>query len=250
MKQRVSLIIIPARLKSTRLEKKLLIEVKGKTILQYTYENAKKVKNSKVIVATDSEEILKRVENFGGKAVITPSTISSGTERVLYVVEKLKGDYSSIVNLQADEPLLRAQYIERAIELVEKQKYLVSSLCFKNTNYEDFINPNNVKVVIDNQDYALYFSRAPIPYQTKENFYFFFQHIGLYCYNPDFLPVFAKLKSYLERLERLEQLKMLENGYRIKMAVIEEETIGIDTKEDIIKFNKFLEEKKWQNSSL
>ncbi len=242
MTKEKTLIIIPARLKSTRLEKKLLIEVKGKTILEYTYNNAKKVRNSSVIVATDSKEIAAITESFGGKAVITPETLSSGTERVLYVVERLKGNYRSIVNLQADEPLLKAEYIERAVDLVEKHRYLISSLAFKNTNYEEFLDPNNVKVILDNDNYALYFSRAPIPYQTKDNFYFFFHHVGLYCYNPDFLHVFGRLKSYLEELERLEQLKILENGYRIKIALIDEKTVGIDTKDDLIKFNKILEE--------
>jgi len=111
-------IIIPARLKSTRLEKKLLIKVKEKTILEYTYINAKKVKDSVVFIATDSKEILEEAENFGAKAVLTPNTLSSGTERVLFVAEKLKKDYKAIVNLQADEPLLKAEDIERAIDIV------------------------------------------------------------------------------------------------------------------------------------
>ncbi len=243
-------IIIPARLKSTRLEKKLLIKVKNKSILEYTFSNAKKVKGSTVVVAADSKEIIEEAENFGAKAVLTPANLNSGTERVLYIAKKLKKDYDAIVNLQADEPLLKPEYIERAISIVTEENYLVSSLFFRNSNYEDFLNPNNVKVVLDNEMDALYFSRAPIPFQKKDNFTFFLQHVGIYCFKPAFLDVFASLKSSLDNYERLEQLRIIENGYKIKMALIDEPTIGIDTKEDLDKFNRYLEEKKWQNSSL
>ncbi len=243
-------IIIPARLKSTRLEKKLLIRVKDKSILEYTFLNAKKVKGSTVIIATDSKEIVEEAENFGAKAVLTPANLSSGTERVLYIAEKLKKNYDAVVNLQADEPLLKPEYIERAINIIVEENYLVSSLFFRNSSYEDFINPNNVKVVLDNELNALYFSRAPIPFQEKDNFAFFWQHVGIYCFKPAFLEVFASLKSSLGNYEKLEQLRIIENGYKIKMAPVDEPTIGIDTKEDLDKFNKYLEEKKWQNSSL
>ncbi len=240
-KSKRALIVIPARLKSTRLKEKLLIKVKGKTILQWTYENGAKVSNTDIVVATDSEKIVEEVKSFGGKVVLTPKDISSGTERVLYIAEKT--DYPVYINLQADEPMLSPQDIEKTISLIEEGE-VVSSLCFRNNNYSDFVNINNVKVVINKEGKALYFSRAPIPFQKEENFSFFFHHIGIYGFNSLFFKrSFPNLISNLYSIENLEQLKILENGFSISVEVIEKESIGIDTKEDLEKFNRILEVK-------
>jgi len=245
----MAVIIIPARKGSTRLKNKLLLQVKGKPVIYWTAENASRVKNiDKVIVATDSEEIAdifkneKRIE-----AVLTPSDLKSGSDRVAFVARELNEE--KIINVQGDEPLLNPEDIEKVVDGLDEAS--VTTLSFPIKNEEDYLNPNVVKVVLDSEGYALYFSRSPVPFYRDidfsdmiKNFHNPLQkHIGVYGYRKDVLMDFAyRLKpSPLEEIEKLEQLRLIYNGYRIKVFEASKDTLGIDTKEDFEKFCKIFQ---------
>ena len=240
-------IIIPARKGSTRLRNKLLLEVKGKPVIQWTAENCLKVKNAeKVIVATDSEDIAKIFAGSPIEAVLTPSDLKSGSDRVAYVAKDI--DQEKIINVQGDEPLLLPEDIQKVIDGLDDAQ--ITTLSFPINNEEEYINPNVVKVVTDREGYALYFSRSPIPFyrdidfsQMLRNFENpVMKHIGVYGYRKDALMDFAyRLKpSVYEQIERLEQLRLLENGYRIKVFTAQKDTLGIDTEEDFEKFCRII----------
>jgi len=234
-----NLLIIPARLKSKRLKEKLLRKVNGKTILEHTYNNAIKTKNTNVIVATDSKKIKNHIDSLGGTSIITPSDISSGTERVLFVAKNYNSKY--IINLQADEPMLLPEDIEKSFELLKTSDSKVSTLCFKNYSYSDFCDENIVKIVLDCDNNALYFSRSAIPYQNKKNFNFFYNHIGIYAFKRSFfINDFPFLKSKLEKQENLEQLKFLENNIKIKVGIVDKKTVGVDTSNDLKIFKQII----------
>lgn len=225
--------IIPARLESTRFPRKLLQIIEGKPLLQFVYERAQEAKRLKrVIVACDHEAIKECVESFGGEAVLTAADHTSGTERIAEVAKRLACEF--VVNLQGDEPLMASEVIDHVIAALEKDSSCVmSTACVLKNNPEEFLNPNVVKVAKDRHGWALYFSRAPIPYDRDGHRNHYFKHLGIYGYRRDFLLQFPMLApSPLEQRERLEQLRALENGYRIKVVETVHDSIGVDTEED------------------
>lgn len=231
--------VIPARLASTRLENKVLRLICGKPMVQIVWENAKKAKLlDEVIIACDDEGVKKICLEFGAKVQFTAKEHASGTDRLSEVVNPL--DIKNVVNIQADEPLIKPQMIDSLINtLIHDKQIQMATLAKRITNLEDLSNPNVVKVVKDKSGWALYFSRSPIPYQRNKEAdtqAVFFKHIGLYAYTKDFLFTFRNLaKSSLENVEQLEQLRVLENGYKIKIIETDIETIGVDTPEDLLR---------------
>ncbi len=236
-----SYVVIPARLASTRLPRKLLLADTGKPLLQHTYEAAASAtRPSGLIVAADHDEIAAAVREFGGQVRMTSPDCASGTDRVAEVARRLP-EVDIIVNVQGDEPELPGASIDRVIELLEANPQMVMSTLAtpirERTVLED---PSCVKVVFDGAGRALYFSRSPVPHarEWKDELLsadppHFHLHIGLYAYRRDFLLRLAELKrTPLEKLENLEQLRVLENGYQIAVGVVDERTVGIDTPED------------------
>lgn len=226
--------IIPARYGSTRFEGKVLADLLGKSVIQHVWENAKRaVTLNDLIVATDDERIEDEVARFGGKAVLTAKEHKTGTDRLREVVNPI--DTKVVVNIQADEPLLHHSMIDDIVRpLLEGKGVSMTTLKKKITDPEDLKNPNVVKVVSDKSGYALYFSRSAIPYPRFHEGTAFYKHIGLYGFTKDFLFTFTNLPvSVLENIEGLEQLRVLENGYKIKVAETQFDTIGIDTPEDL-----------------
>ncbi|MGA2798357.1 MAG: 3-deoxy-manno-octulosonate cytidylyltransferase [Thermoguttaceae bacterium] len=236
-----SYLIIPARLASTRLPRKLLLRETGKSLIQHTYEAARSARRpSGVCVATDHEEIFCEVQSFGGQAVMTDPRAPSGTDRVAEVARVLT-DADIIVNVQGDEPELAGESIDLVIKLLEDDRTAqMATLATPIRNRRQWEDPACVKVVFDHRGKALYFSRSPIPYpREQEQALFnsdppkFYQHVGLYAYRRDFLLKLAAMPpSPLEKLEKLEQLRVLEAGYSILVGVVDESTFGIDTPED------------------
>jgi 3-deoxy-manno-octulosonate cytidylyltransferase (CMP-KDO synthetase) len=240
--------IIPARYASSRFPGKSLADILGKPMIQWVYERANRTKFlDKVIVATDDQRIFDTVTNFSGNVVMTSPTAANGTERVAEVAQNL--DSKLIVNIQGDEPLIDPVVIDQLVILMQENPTApVGTLVKKIDDVENLMNPNIPKVVIDKDFYALYFSRSIIPFHRdradqrkwlrNENYY---QHIGLYIYRREFLLKFVKLPiSNLERMEQLEQLRVLENGYKIKVALTETESIGVDVPSDIDRVISYL----------
>ncbi len=253
--------VIPARLASTRLEGKLLLPLNGKPLILHTVEQAKKAANiSRVIVATDSEKILRIVEASGNEAVLTSGKHRSGSDRIAEVAESLPDD-SIIVNVQGDEPLISPATIESAVEAVLLDKTIdIATTCEPIHAVKDVLSPDVVKVVTDKNGFALYFSRSPIPFlrdavkkygdlenaleNEKELLAHFRKHTGLYVYRREFLLQYTKLKqTNLEQIEMLEQLRALESGAKIKVVEVSETSIGVDTFGDFEKVRKILERK-------
>ena len=228
--------IIPARYGSARLPGKPLIDLCGKPMIQRVYERAKQAKLvNEVIVATDDARIVDAVKRFGGKAVMTPTDLRSGSDRVAFVAKDLP-DASIIVNVQGDEPLIEPAMIDEAIQpLIDDTGLLVGTLLKRIDSAEELSNPTIVKAVLDKNRFALYFSRAPIPFNRDgHGFEGFYKHIGLYVYRRSFLLKFASLQeSALERVEKLEQLRILEHGYKIKAAITSYDSVPVDTPEDV-----------------
>ncbi|TKJ44154.1 3-deoxy-manno-octulosonate cytidylyltransferase [Candidatus Aerophobetes bacterium Ae_b3b] len=241
--------VIPARYGSTRLEGKPLVDIIGKPMIQHVYENVTRSSIlDDVIVATDDSKIKKVVEGFGGKAVLTSPDYTTGTDRVAEVARNL--DVQVVVNIQGDEPFINPEMINEVAEpLLRDKNILMGTLMHKIKNEEDLSNPNVVKVVTDKSGFALYFSRSLIPYLRHSEGHRAFEHIGIYSYQKDFLLKFAELKpTSLETSESLEQLRALENGYRIKVVLTKQKYIAlsVDTPEDLEKarvFAKSLREK-------
>lgn len=236
--------VIPARYQSSRFPGKPLALIAGKPMIQHVYERVRQVADiEKVIVATDDERILKQVQSFGGEAVLT-GECGCGTERVY---EAVRGDeYSIAINVQGDEPLIRPQMIKELIDTMAKKNVPMATLCRELTDREDIINPNIVKVIMDLQGDAVYFSRNPIPY-NRDNIagVRYFKHIGMYGYRKDFLEQYVHMsKSPLECAENLEQLRVLENGYKIAVAETQYDSIGVDLPEHIEQIEEILKNEK------
>lgn len=244
------IVIIPARYASTRFPGKPLALLQGKTVIQHVYEQVKRSVDN-VWVATDDQRILSAVEAFGGKAVMTSAEHKSGTDRIHEAFEKIgKGD-EIIINVQGDEPFIQKQQIEAIKLCFDDPKTDIATLVqpFHATDgVESLENPNSPKVVIDKQGFALYFSRSVIPFCRGVNkeewltkYGHYYKHIGIYAYKSDVLNAITKLpQSRLELAESLEQLRWIENGYKIKVAETNLSTIGIDTPEDLERAERFL----------
>lgn len=241
-----TLCVIPARLASTRFPGKVLALLKDKPVIQHVYERAKTSQLiDDVFVATDDERVFECVKSFGGNAIMTSNTHPSGTDRVAEAVEKLGEIYDLkedliIINLQGDEPLVKSQMIDQLVKLMRDNLNVIGTLAKRIEDEKEFHNPNIVKIVFDEDGYALYFSRSPIPFD-REKFIkgssdnrFIYKHIGVYGYTAETLKKFVKLpQSRLEKIESLEQLRALERGIKIKVALTEYDSFGIDTPEDL-----------------
>jgi len=242
--------VIPARWGSTRFEGKLLADLCGKPVIQHVWENAKKAKTlDDLVVAADNEKIIRAVEGFGGKAVFTSPDQPSGTDRLAEVVNPL--DVKIVVNIQGDEPLVQAIMIDNLVMTLAGEKNAQMATIIKRIEQKDEVaNPNVVKVVIDKNGFALYFSRSPIPYDRAAQegdgkIPVYYKHIGLYAFTKDFLFTFRNLPhSTLESAEKLEQLRVLEFGYKIKVVETKFDTVGVDTPEDLEKVRRIVAEKK------
>ena len=231
--------VIPARLESTRMPRKMLREIAGRPLVVWVYEA---VRSSPlldaVIVATDSEEIVASCRRHGCQVQMTALTHRSGTERVQEVARSVPAEV--YVNVQGDEPLIRRAHFESLLDLFQDASTQVGTLKTPAAP-EDIANPNAVKVVTAKDGRALYFSRSPIPYDRDDRRPPYFKHLGIYAYRKPALDRFVRLpESALERAERLEQLRFLENGIPIYTAETAEDTVGVDTEEDLARVEKLL----------
>ena len=235
------LCVIPARYASTRLPGKPLADIVGKPMIQHVYErSAQATIPQQVVVATDDEKVFQAVQQFGGKVVMTSSEHQTGTDRLAEVASKY-AEVDVIINVQGDEPLIDPKLIDELAQEFLNDTALQMASVMSIMDTEDYQNPNAVKVVTDLNNNALYFSRSLLPYPRvagKANVY---KHIGIYAYKKDFLLKFAKLEpTPLEQSESLEQLKALENGYKIKMIKTKSKFIGVNSIEDLQTVNELL----------
>jgi 3-deoxy-manno-octulosonate cytidylyltransferase (CMP-KDO synthetase) len=230
--------IIPVRYQSTRFPGKPLAMIAGKSLVQRVYEQAKNATLLKrLIIATDDERIFKASRSFGAEVHMTSPRHQSGTERAAEIAEKLATPV--IINIQGDEPLLHGTMIDSLVQALQDESVPMATLAAKVTDLNLLHDEDVVKVVWDKKEYALYFSRAPLPFQPSG---YFWQHIGIYGYQRDFLMKLRDLPvSWLEKCEKLEQLRTLENGHKIKIVQTASPTLSVDTPEDIIKVEKFIE---------
>lgn len=231
--------IIPARYASTRFPGKPLAMLGGKSVIQRVYEQVKDVLDD-VYVATDDRRIFDMVLSFGGKVVMTSSSHQSGTDRIAEAIEKIGGDWDVIVNVQGDEPFIQQEQVEAVCRCFEDESTQIATLGKPFATMEAARNVNSPKIVVDNQGFAMYFSRSVIPFvrNVEENEWIerfpFLKHIGVYAYRKEVLENITKLpQSSLEKAESLEQLRWLQNGYKIKVGLTDIETVGIDTPEDL-----------------
>ena len=238
--------IIPARYASTRFPGKPLAMLGGKTVIQRVYEQAVSVLGE-AYVATDDERILHTVESFGGKAVMTRSDHKSGTDRIEEAATKIGTDADVIINIQGDEPFIQRSQIETLCQLFDNPETQIGTLGKRFESMEAVENPNSPKIVCDINGFALYFSRSIIPFirgvELQQWFgrYPFLKHLGIYAYRRSVLSEITKLpQSPLELAESLEQLRWLQNGYRIRVGETDVETVGIDTPEDLCRAEEFL----------
>lgn len=240
--------IIPARFASTRFPGKPLIPILGKTLLQRTFENASQATIlDKLVIATDDKRIADHVEEFGGQVVMTSLTCPTGTDRLAEVLQKHPEwlNVEAVVNIQGDEPCVDPQAIEGAVKLLlEDRQASMATIVTPLRTEEEAYNPSIVKCVLDQHHNALYFSRSFIPSNKKQCFNphgAYYRHIGLYVYRPAFLLQYQTLTpTPLQLEEDLEQLKVLEHGYRIKVAVTDQASIGVDTPEDLNKIEQWI----------
>ena len=238
--------IIPARYASTRFPGKPLAMLGGKTVIQRVYEQASAVLEE-AYVATDDERIYQAVEAFGGCAVMTRADHKSGTDRLEEAATKIGTDADVIINIQGDEPFIQKSQIETLKGLFDNDETQIGTLGKPFENMEAVQNPNSPKIVCDRRGFALYFSRSVIPYVRGEepanwlNHFPYLKHLGIYAYRRQVLHEVTQLpQSSLEKAESLEQLRWLENGYRIRVGITNVETVGIDTPEDLQRAEEFL----------
>jgi len=249
-----SVVIIPARLNSSRLPNKVLLDLGGKSVVQRVYEQACKAKKiDAVYIATDSQEVQEHCQSFSDNVIMTDTAHESGTDRIAQAVESLDADI--VINVQGDEPFMEPRLIDALVEAFRDGVEMVSAM-HQLELVEELKNPNVVKVTIDKNSDALYFSRSIIPHHRDDwesliNHHTtiphplkFYRHLGIYGYKREFLVEYSQMTpTYLERLEKLEQLRVLENGYRIKMVETAYQSIGIDTLEDYTKALEMINEK-------
>jgi len=237
--------IIPARYASTRFPGKPLVDIGGKSMIQRVCEQAKKCRDlNEVVVATDDDRIFDHVSGFGGLAIMTSSDHQSGTDRCAEVVLKYP-DHQVIINIQGDEPYIDPEQISKVISCFDSPDTQLATLVKKVVSEQELFNANSPKVILNKNSEAIYFSRSPLPHirgQEQKNWlnhFTYFKHIGIYGYRADILQQITKLPvSSLEKAESLEQLRWIENGYRIKVAETELETYAIDTPSDLDNLNQ------------
>ncbi len=239
-----TVIIIPARLKSSRLPNKLLLKAKNKPVIQWVYEAAKKVKMAAdVIIACDSEEIYNAVKSFGGKVEMTSDEHKSGSDRIAEVIKR-HPEFEYILNLQGDEPQMSPEVVDSLIEALHNSSADISTLVRKITDIEQIEDPNCVKCVFNKDNMALYFSRSPIPYPRNKEYAQYYAHIGMYAYRRESLLKMTSLDmADIEKAESLEQLRALYNGMSIKTLVTNLNPVGIDTIQDFEKFKNIVEDR-------
>lgn len=238
-------IVIPARLQSTRLPNKLMLDLKGKSIIQRVYEQCLLVENiDKVIIAVDDEKLMIHCNKFAKDVVLTSSHHQSGTDRIAEAIEKVNCDI--VINVQGDEPFIDPHLISEVANCFSNTHTQMASAMCRMDNYNEIENPNNVKVIVNTNNEAIYFSRLPIPYQREvkeQSIHNYYKHLGIYGYQKEFLIQFSKMKpTILEQTEKLEQLRVIENGYTIKMIKTTHNAIGIDTLEDYESAKKIIEQ--------
>lgn len=241
--------IIPARYKSNRFEGKPLAIIDGKPMIQHVVERAQRVSLlSRVVVATDDKRIGECVESFGGEHVMTKDDHVSGTDRLAEAAEKVGiSEHDIVVNIQGDQPLFPEEVVEQvARPLLDDPALPMSTLIYQIIRPEEIHDPNHVKTVFDRDNYALYFSRAPIPFQRNPEDIetpTYYKHLGFYAYRKGFLLSFVALpEGEWERFEKLEQLRALEYGYKIKVTLTEHDSIEVDTPEDLLRVEKQIKE--------
>ncbi|MCX5700708.1 MAG: 3-deoxy-manno-octulosonate cytidylyltransferase [Candidatus Omnitrophica bacterium] len=240
--------VIPARYSSTRFEGKVLAKILGKPMIQHVWERAKQAKClDDIIIACDNESVARVAQEFGAKVVITSKDHTCGTDRISEVINPL--DVKIVVNIQGDEPLIHPTMIDSvARALLEDKSLNMATLMKRIDDAQSVSDPNVVKVVVDRNNFALYFSRSAIPYfannsEIKDPVYF--KHIGLYAYTKDFIFTYRNLPvSILEQIEKLEQLRVLDGGFRIKVIETKYDTVGVDTQSDLEKVEAYLREEK------
>ena len=228
--------IIPARFQSTRLPGKPVLKIEGRTLIEHVYRRVELARSVKrIMVATDDARVAEAVAGFGGVAIMTSPAHQSGTDRLAEAAKGLP-DWELVVNVQGDEPMIEPEAIDRAVSAAALGDAEMVTLMTRITSPEDIADPNRVKVVTDRQGRALYFSRSPVPSSGTT-----FLHLGLYVYRAGFLRQFTQLeRTPLEIAERLEQLRVLEHGYRIRVVEVESASWGIDTPADLEKFESIL----------
>ena len=238
--------IIPARYSSTRFPGKPLALLAAKPVIQHVYEKVSQI-IGETWVATDDERIFNKVKEFGGKAVMTRANHQSGTDRIQEAVSHIKTDAEIIINIQGDEPFVQHSQINTLCKLFEDPDTQIGTIGKVFSDIEAVENPNSPKVIIDNHQFAMYFSRSPIPFirgvekNDWINHYPFLKHIGIYAYRKNVLEKITQLpQSSLEIAESLEQLRWLQNGYKIKVGFTDVETIGIDTPAELEKAEQYL----------
>ncbi|MBK0402519.1 3-deoxy-manno-octulosonate cytidylyltransferase [Adhaeribacter sp. BT258] len=239
--------IIPARYASTRFPGKPLVEIGGKSMIRRVYEQAQKARLQKVVVATDDARIFEHVQSFGGNVVMTSENHESGTDRCFEAYRKNDEEFQYVINIQGDEPFIQPEQINLLADLLQDNSVQLATLIKKIHTTEELSNPNLPKVVTDIHGQALLFSRQTIPFLRNVPphdwllHHTFYKHIGIYGYRTDILEQITQLPmGKLEKAESLEQLRWLENGYKIRTAVTEIENLGIDTPEDLEKALRFL----------
>ena len=233
--------LIPARYAATRLPGKVLADIAGKPMLQHVYERTRQAKTvGRVLVATDDPRIRETVESFGGEALMTSPHHLSGTDRLAEAAQNLECEV--VVNVQGDEPMIEPEVIDTAVQpLLDDPALRMSTLKVEITDEQDIYDPNIVKVVTDRDGFALYFSRHPLPFPRNPAHGHWYQHIGLYVYRRDFLLEYSRWEpTPLQLTEQLEQLKVLERGYRIKVLPTSHPTVGVDTPEDLERVRRMM----------
>lgn len=238
--------IIPARYASSRFPGKPLALLGGKPVIQHVYEKVASVIET-AYVATDDTRIYDTVKAFGGKAVMTRTDHKSGTDRIEEAIEKIGGDWDVVINIQGDEPFVAESQLETICHCFDDATTQIATLGKPFENMQAVGNPNSPKIVVDNMGFAMYFSRSIIPFvRGKEqgewlSHYPFLKHLGIYAYRKEVLREITRLpQSSLEIAESLEQLRWLQNGYKIKVGTTDIETVGIDTPEDLQRAEDFL----------
>lgn len=244
--------IIPARYNSSRFPGKPLVDINGKSMIQHVYERASACAALQdVVVATDDDRIYNHVQAFGGQVIMTLPNHESGTERCHEAAEKLDSKADAVINIQGDEPFIASEQIEQLAALIQKDETEIATLVKKIDHPDDLLNPNKVKVVMDANNHALYFSRSPIPHMretmitewlSKHDYY---KHLGLYAYRTDVLREITHFEAgILEQVEKLEQLRWLEKGKSILCGITKKESLAIDTPEDLERLMEMIAEEK------